>query len=155
MAESRAEATGEAPRSEGRGQPFDFWVETGKVREFARATETKDRAYAEAQPVSPPTYLMAAVFWQTAENAPWGDSPPDFRRLLHGEQEFVFHGPPPKAGHHLVGEVRIDSRYSKPGKRGGMMHFTETVTEYRDAETKEIVAEVRATLIETSKAATA
>jgi MaoC dehydratase-like protein len=154
MAESRAEPTGEVPRSEGRGRPFDFWVETGKIREFAWATGTKDPAYAEAQPVSPPTYLMAAGLWQTAENAPWGDSPPDFRRLLHGEQEFVFHGPPPKAGDHLVGEVRIGSRYSKRGRRGGMMHFTETVTEYRDADTKELVAEVRATLIETSKAAT-
>lgn len=142
-------------KSKGRGQPFDFWVETGKVREFAWATGTKDPAYAEAQPVSPPTFLMAASFWQTAQNAPWGDSPPDFRRLLHGEQEFVFHGPPPRAGDHLVGEVRIDSRYSKPGKRGGLMNFTETLTEYRNADTMELVAEVRATLIETSKAAAA
>ena len=153
MAELKVEPTGQAQGSEGRGKPFDLWVETGKVREFAWATGTKDPAYAEPQPVSTPTYLMVANFWQTPENAPWGDSPPNFRRLLHGEQEFVFHGSPPKAGDHLIGEVRIDKRYSKPGKRGGMMNFTETVTEYRYADTTELVAEVRATLIETSKAA--
>lgn len=155
MAESKAEPTGCTQSGEGRGKPFDLWVETGKVREFAWATGTKDRAYAEQRPISPPTYLMTANFWQKPENAPWGDSPPDFRRLLHGEQEFIFHGPPPKAGDHLIGEVRIDKRYSKPGKRGGAMNFTETVTEYRDADTRKLVAEVRATLIETSKVAAA
>lgn len=154
MTELIAEPTGET-REPGRGKPFDFWVETGKVREFARATGTKDPAYAQERPVAPPTFLMAADLWQTAENAPWGDSPPDFRRLLHGEQEFVFHGPPPRAGDHLVGQVRIDRRYAKEGKRGGTMTFTETVTEYRAADTGELVAEVRATLIETSRAATA
>jgi hypothetical protein len=155
MAGGNAESGAEAELVADRGRPFDLWVETGKIREFAWATGTKDPAYAEPQAISPPTYLMVASLWQTAENAPWGDSPPDFRRLLHGEQEFVFHGPPPRAGDHLVGEVRIDKRYSKPGKRGGMMDFTETVTEYRHADSNELVAEVRATLIETSKAATA
>ncbi|KQX19620.1 MULTISPECIES: FAS1-like dehydratase domain-containing protein [unclassified Sphingomonas] len=155
MADSTAKPAAQVQSDEGRGKPFDLWVETGKVREFAWATGTKDPAYAEPQPVSPPTYLMVANFWQTPANAPWGDSPPDFRRLLHGEQEFLFHGPPPRAGDHLIGQVRIDKRYSKPGKRGGLMNFTETVTEYRDADSKKLVAEVRATLIETSKAAAA
>jgi MaoC dehydratase-like protein len=155
VSEANTGAVGEREAGEGRGRPFDLWVETGKVREFARATGTKDPAYSQPQPVSPPTFLMAASLWQGPDNAPWGDSPPDFRRLLHGEQEFVFHGPPPRAGDHLVGEVRIDKRYSKPGRRGGMMAFTETVTEYRNADSNELVAEVRATLIETSKAATA
>lgn len=138
---------------EGRGEPFDLWIETGKVREFAAATRSRDPAYADAQPVSPPTFLMTANFWMRSQNAPWGDSPPNFQRLLHGEQEFVFHGPPPRAGTRLVGEMRIDRRYSKEGKRGGTMSFIETVTDYREAESDELLVEVRATLIETSKAA--
>src|SRR4051812_22629621 len=73
MAEpTAAESRGLVAGSEARGKPFDFWVETGKIREFAWATGTKDPAYAEAQPVSPPTYLMTANLWQSAENAPWG-----------------------------------------------------------------------------------
>jgi hypothetical protein len=140
--------------SDQRGKPFDLWVETGKIREFAVATGSRDPAYAEPQPVSPPTFLMTSNFWMRSENAPWGDSPPNFQRLLHGEQEFVFHGPPPRAGTHLVGEMRVDRRYTKEGKRGGTLSFVETVTEYRDADSGKVLAEVRATLIETSKAAT-
>jgi hypothetical protein len=143
-----------APAPDEGGLPFDLWVETGKVREFAVATGSRDPAYAEAQPVSPPTFLMTANFWMTSENGPWGDSPPNFERLLHGEQEFVFHAPPPRAGTHLVGTMRIDRRYTKEGKKGGTMSFVETVTEYTEAGSSEVLVEVRATLIETSKAAT-
>ena len=74
-------------------------------------------------------------------------------RLLHGGQEFVFHGPPPRAGDVISTESWIDKIYEKQGKRGGTMRFAEIVTEYSD-QTGTVVAESRSTLIETAKPAT-
>lgn len=133
------------------GEPFVFTVELGKVREFTRAIASHDAAYTEGA-VTPPTFLMAADHWQSRANSPWGDHRRNLARTLHAEQEFIFHGPPPPVGCTLRGQARIDKRYVKEGKRGGTMTFTEIVTEYPDAEDR-LVAEVRATLVETSKAA--
>jgi hypothetical protein len=134
------------------GQPFEMVVELGKVREFARATLSSNPEYfATREPVSPPTFLQTMWFWAGEEHSPWpGGQRPPFERLLHGEQEFVFPGPPPSAGTHLTGVQRIDKVYTKQGSRGGEMAFTEVVTEFRDDDDV-VVAEVRATLIETSK----
>jgi hypothetical protein len=142
---------------EGRaGEPFAMVVELGKVREFARATKSRNAAYEGApgdRPVSPATFLMSSAFWTDPASDPWQGLDRNFERLLHGEQEFVFHGEPPRAGDVLTGRSRIDRVYTKQGKRGGSMQFTETVTEYRDA-TGRLVAEARGTSIETSQATT-
>jgi len=133
------------------GKPFTMHVELGKLREFARATKSSNPAYlADEHPVSPPTFLMTAAFWQTAANRPGGGAR-SYERVLHGEQEFVFHGEPPRAGTVLTGQSRIDKVYEKEGRRGGTMTFTETVTEFRDPQGT-LVAETRSTVIETSKA---
>jgi hypothetical protein len=133
------------------GEPFVFPIELGKIREFTRAIASREAAFTDGS-VTPPTFLMAADHWQTRANAPWGDQRPNLARLLHAEQEFVFHGAPPAAGTGLRGQTRIDKRYVKEGKRGGTMTFTELVTEYHDGGGS-LVAEVRSTLVETSKAA--
>jgi hypothetical protein len=75
----------------------------------------------------------------------------DLRRLLHGGQEYVFHGPPPRARTELTFQTRVDKIYEKEGKRGGTMTFVEAVTEFRDASGR-LVAEARSTAIETGKA---
>jgi hypothetical protein len=132
-------------------QPFTMDVETGKVREFAKAVGSANPSYLTGEhPVSPPTFLMAAALWQGPENGPELRDDLDLTRLLHGGQEFVFHGPPPRAGTRLTGLARLDRTYTKEGRRGGTMTFTETVTEYRD-ESGVLVAETRSTLITTSK----
>ncbi len=133
------------------GAPFTFPVELGKIREFARATRSRNPAYADGS-VSPATFLMAADHWQTRAHSAWGDHRRNLARTLHAEQEFVFHGTPPAAGTQLIGQARIDKRYTKDGKRGGVMTFTEVVWEYRD-DAGVLVAEVRSTLVETSKVA--
>jgi hydroxyacyl-ACP dehydratase HTD2-like protein with hotdog domain len=127
-------------------------VEEGKVREFARAVKSSNPAYVGAGPqaTSPPTFLASSVFWQGRENSPWGDIRLNWQRILHGEQEFVFTGPPPGAGTELTAESRIDRVFEKEGKRGGTMTFVETVTEYRDS-SGAVVAESRSTMIETSQ----
>jgi hypothetical protein len=144
------------PSLEGRtAAPFTMVVELGKVREFARATKSDNPDYLNDpgdHPVSPGTFLMSAAFWQKPENSPLNGVALNWHRVLHGEQEFVFHGAPPKAGDVLTGVSRIDRVYEKAGKRGGTMSFAETVTEFRNA-AGALVAESRGTLIETSQAA--
>ena len=103
------------------------------------------------QATSPPTFLASSSFWQPPEASAWGDAKLNWERILHGEQEFVFPGPPPAAGAELTAESRIDRVYEKEGKRGGTMTFVEAVTEYRDA-SGAVVAESRSTIIETSQA---
>ena len=138
----------------GTGKPFRMVVEEGKVREFARATKTSNPAYladGHPQATSPVTFLASSAFWQGPEHSPWGGQKLNFERILHGEQEFTFPGPPPAAGTVLTGQSRIDRVYDKEGKRGGTMTFVEVVTEYRD-ESGTVVAESRSTIIETSQA---
>lgn len=136
------------------GKPFRMVVEEGKVREFARATKSSHAAYLAdggPQSTSPVTFLASSAFWQGPESSPWGQAKLNWARILHGEQEFTFPGPPPAAGTVLTAEARIDKVYEKEGKRGGTMAFVEVVTEYRD-ETGSVVAEARSTIIETSQA---
>ncbi len=136
-----------------RGTPFRLVVEEGKVREFTRAVKSTNPAYVGEGPqaTSPATFLASSSFWQGREHSPWGDTALNWERILHGEQEFVFPGPPPAAGTELTAEARIDRVYEKEGKRGGAMTFVELVTEYRDA-SGAVVAESRSTIIETSQA---
>jgi hypothetical protein len=136
-----------------RGAPFRVIVEEGKVREFARAVKSSNPAYVAAGPqaTSPATFLASSAFWQGAEHSPWAGVKLNWERILHGEQEFVFPGPPPAAGTELTAEARIDRVFEKEGKRGGTMTFVEVVTEYRDG-SGAIVAESRSTVIETGKA---
>lgn len=130
-----------------RGTEYEMVVERGKIQEFARAMQSPDEAYRGPGAVVPPTFLISGALW-----APEGgrvDVGFDRKRLLHGEQEFVFHGPPPRAGQVLKVVDRLEDRYEKPGKRGGKMRFAVVVTEYR-AEDGTLVAEGRSTLIETA-----
>jgi len=134
------------------GQPFDMVVERGKIREFARATLSASPEYLDDPvPVSPPTFLVNAAFWTPPGENPLTVLGLDLRRLLHGAQEFVFHGPPPRAGAELHARTRVDKVYEKEGRRGGTMTFVETVTEFRDGQGA-LVAEARSTAIETARA---
>jgi N-terminal half of MaoC dehydratase len=130
-----------------RGTDYEMVVERGKIAEFAAAMQSQNPAYAGPGAIAPPTFLISSVLW-----APEGaavDVGFDRRRLLHGEQEFVFHGPPPRAGQTLKVSDQIVDRYEKPGKKGGLMRFAVVVTEYR-SEDGTLVAEARKTLIETA-----
>lgn len=134
---------------------FTFPVERGKIREFARATMTSNPDYLEdPEPVIEPTWLVTSSFWTPAGLPnPMAALGINLARLLHGGQEFVFHGSPPQAGDLISNESWVDKIYEKQGKRGGTMRFAEIVTEYKD-QTGTVVAESRMTLIETGKPAT-
>lgn len=136
------------------GKPFQLEVERGKIREFARATRARSQSYLDdPQPVAPPTFLASAAFWTTPDSAILGNHGlRNWARILHGEQEFVFHGPPIRAGQSLVATQRVEDTYEKQGRRGGTMQFIVVLTEFRTPD-GELVAESRATVIETSQAA--
>ncbi|HZR13194.1 MAG TPA: MaoC family dehydratase N-terminal domain-containing protein [Acidimicrobiia bacterium] len=133
-------------------QPFEMLVERGKIREFARATKSQNPAYLEdPEPVCEPTFLMTSAFWAPPGRSVFAKVGLDLRRVLHGGQEFVFHGPPPRAGTKLTAQSRIEDIYEKEGKRGGTMTFVIAVQEFRD-EHGTLVAESRSTTIETGRA---
>ncbi len=132
-------------------EAFVMPVERGKIREFARATFSHNTAYLDdPTPVSPPTFLMTSAFWAPPNGGVYGRMDLDLSRMLHGQQEFVFHGPPPGAGSELTVQSHVEDIYEKEGKRGGSMTFIVTVTEFRDA-SGTLVAESRTTGIETGR----
>lgn len=127
--------------------PFELHVELGKIREFAKATLSTHPEHLETErPTSPPTFLITSRCWQEGDQSVWHGVDRDLSRVLHGEQEFVFHGEPPRAGARLVGRERIENVYEKTGKRGGTMRFIVINTEFRD-EAGTLVAEARMTQI--------
>jgi hypothetical protein len=129
-------------------------VELGKIREFARATKSTNPEYLKAEnPVAPATFLVTSSFWQDAPPRRAGASGEGYERLLHGAQEFVFFGEPPRAGTVLSVQSRPGPEYEKTGRRGGVMKFRELITEYRDQDGT-LVAEAHGTIIETSQAPT-
>jgi hypothetical protein len=72
------------------------------------------------------------------------------RRVLHGEEEYIFHGPPPRVGQTLSVLSRLDERWEKEGRRGGTMRFARIVNEFRDS-TGALVAEQRSVVVETAR----
>jgi hypothetical protein len=124
---------------------FEVLIERGKIREFAAAAQSTAPGYSASDAVTPATFLITASQW--APEGARADVGFDRRRLLHGEQEFRFFGPPPRAGQRLWASDRIADRYEKSGGHGGVMRFAVVVTEFRD-EHDQVVAEARRTLIE-------
>jgi hypothetical protein len=54
------------------------------------------------------------MFWQEwagAATNPWDAVELDQKRGMHAEQEYVFHGPPPRAGTTLTAQSRIADIY--------------------------------------------
>jgi N-terminal half of MaoC dehydratase len=134
------------------GPRFEMHVERGKIREFARATGSSSPEYLDApDAVVPPTFLTTVVFWQPPEAADlYRAVDIDLRRLLHGEQEFLFTGAPPSAGTVLHAETVVEEIYEKEGRRGGVMTFVVMRTDFTDANGT-IVAQSRSTAIETGR----
>ncbi len=56
----------------------------------------------------------------------------DSSRMLHAEQQYVYHKPI-RPGDALTVTTKRGNSWEKEGRRGGTMRFSETVTEFRDA----------------------
>jgi hypothetical protein len=128
-------------------------VERGKIREFASSTGSNAADYLEAAaPPVPPTFLRTAAFWHPEDApSPMAGLNLNLSRILHGEQEYVFFGPPPHAGDELTVRSRLESVTEKEGRRGGTMRIIVTVEDFTDRDGR-LVAQGRSTLIETGQA---
>lgn len=130
-------------------EAYEFPLERGKIREFAKATKSRNAAYEGPDAVIPPTFLThARLSWEPPELSPVTDLGFDLGRVLHGEEEYVFHGPPPRAGQTLQVTTRMGDRWEKEGKRGGVMRFAQMVNEFR-SDDGTLVATQTTTVLET------
>ena len=99
---------------------YEFTIERGKVREFARATMSRNPDYLDdPAAVIPPTWLIVSGFWapEDLEN-PVASLNISLARLLHGGQEFEFFGPPPRgrqAHHRVLDRQRLRERRQARG----------------------------------------
>ncbi len=125
-------------------------VELGKVREFARAVKDDKPAYRSETPLAPPTFLMTLAHWIGDMGQTRSAVKLDYRRLLHGEQEFEY-VKPIRAADVLTFRSRTKEVFEKQGKRGGKMLFIVGETEFRNHR-GEVVAYARNTVIETEGA---
>jgi hypothetical protein len=62
-------------------------------------------------------------------------------RLLHGEQRFIYHKPL-HPGMVLTVTRKAGKRWEKEGKRGGVMRFSENISEYRDEDGELVVTAI-------------
>ncbi len=134
------------------GPAHTMRVETGKIREFARAVKDANPAYladGEAA-LAPPTFLMTIAHWVRDLGETRSAVKLDYRRLLHGEQEFEYLAPI-RAGDVLTFRSRTKDVFEKQGKRGGTMTFVIGETEFTN-QRGEVVAYLRNTAIETADA---
>jgi hypothetical protein len=118
-------------------------IEWGKVREYAAATGAARPAYLDdpKAPV-PPTFLATVVFW-----TPIGETlrapevlaacaeagvPADLRTLLSLEQEYVYHGPPPRAGETLRTAEKLTDVRVKQTRDGHAMVVVRFTVSFHD-----------------------
>ncbi|MCE7884539.1 MAG: MaoC family dehydratase [Actinobacteria bacterium ATB1] len=138
----------------------EIWkVEEGKVREFANALGFDDprctdleaaRAAGLEGLLAPPTFATASTFWMRGA-PPLRKAQFDRKRVLHGEQEFVYHRPL-VSGMVLEGTPEIVDVKQKEGKRGGMMTFVTTEILWCERESGEPVVSTLSTILETAPA---
>ena len=129
---------------------FEFPVERGKIREFAKAICDpnllyRDREYARERgfkdvvmpmtfPASFPHHLGSENFILEASHKIGMDP----ARSIHGETE-IFYERPVCAGECLRGEFVVGNIYEKTGKRGGVMTFVEIEIRFFDEEDKPVI----------------
>jgi len=137
-----------------------------------------DEEYAASTPLghvtAPPSFAVASAQWnpnymlrghrqipapppspgvepeKPAAKAKGGPAGGGLGRALHGEQRFIYHKPM-RPGMKLSVTFRPGKTWEKEGRRGGIMRFSETVSEYRD-EAGELVTTAISVGIVTGKA---
>jgi acyl dehydratase len=157
-----------------------FPVEASHIMMFARAIGDPNPAYSDPDSVqakeaggivAPPTFAMASWQFQAehplrpSPGKPWfgsGREPSGLTRAggggggggggtgLHAEQHFEYHQPM-RPGMVLTVEQRPGETWEKESKRGGTLKFSENITEFRDAETNELVLTARGVGVRTER----
>jgi acyl dehydratase len=139
-----------------------FPVEASHIMMFARSVGDKNPIYYDAEyavasevgsVIAPPTFVQASAQFdedyplRPKVGEPWfgsGKEPSGIQRKssggggggaaaggLHAEQHFEYHRPL-RPGDVLTAEAKPGKTWTKEGRRAGKLHFSESVTEYRD-----------------------
>jgi hydroxyacyl-ACP dehydratase HTD2-like protein with hotdog domain len=74
------------------------------------------------------------LFWENWVDGanPWSKVEMSEERGMHAEQEYIFHGTPPRAGDRLKATSRITEITDKQSRSGAILTFVKMVTEFRD-----------------------
>ncbi|OMC84396.1 dehydratase [Viridibacillus sp. FSL H7-0596] len=117
------------------GAEFTFEVEKRHIRQFAEAIGDPnplyvDEAYAATTiygGIIAPLTFPIAIGQESGENFDLGL---DHKRMLHGEQEFIYHRPI-RPGDKLHCQLKVSDVYERQGKKGPM-EFLVLDTEIKD-----------------------
>jgi len=126
-------------------------IERGPVKVFAQALLDDDAVYQTDGAPVPPTFPFVMPYWGSmgqggAAGLPIENLRGKGRAILHGEQEFVYHGRWPHAGDVLVGEGVVSDVYEKERSDGGKLEFYVTETTWKDEKSGEPVVTSKFTL---------
>lgn len=138
--------------------PFEFLVERGKIKEFARALGDKNPIYTEVELAkeagfksvpAPPTFTASFLHQVPDENFLlnlMAEMEIDVARSVHGESEFEYIKPV-AAGDVLTVSMTVKDIMKKEGKRGGVMNLITTEATYTNQD-GEVVQKDRMLFIE-------
>ena len=127
-------------------------IERGPVRVFAQALMDDDPVYSSENAPTPPTFPFVMPYGGSmgvggAAGLPIENLRGKGRAILHGEQEFIYHGGAwPRVGDVLVGEGSISDVYEKEKSGGGKLEFYVTETTWTNERTGEPVVTTKFTL---------
>ena len=142
--------------------PFEFPIERGKIKEFARALGDKNPLYIDqdlakragfASIPAPPTYTASMLHHVPDENFLlniMAELGMNVARSMHGEQEFEYIKPI-TAGDVLTVQMGVTDSYQKESKRGNRLNFTVFEATHTNQD-GEIVQKERMTFIEEAPA---
>jgi len=152
-----------------------FPVEASLIRLFAQALGDNNPVYYEETAggtdvggvIAPPTFIQASAHWDPdyplrwKSGQPWnGSGPGDGTRVertgggtgLHAEQHYEYHRPL-RPGDVLTPTTQPGNTWTREGRRGGTMKFSESVTQWHD-ESGELVLTTRSVGVTTSQVVT-
>lgn len=121
--------------------PFEFLIEKGKIKEFARALGDKNPLYEDEELAkgmgfrsipAPPTFTASFLHHVPDENFLLNmmqEMGIAVATSVHGESEFEYLAPI-CAGDVLTVNVKVKDYYQKEGKRGGSMNFITVESSY-------------------------
>lgn len=133
---------------------YRFPVEAGQIMLFARAVGDPNPVYHDPEAagrsdaggiIAPPTFVMAGAHYDPGyplrprPDEPWFGSARDASGVaqsqsggaVHGEQHFTYHRQV-RPGDVLTVATRPGRTWQKASRRGGTLHLSEMITEYRD-----------------------
>ncbi len=127
------------------GPTYEVDIERGRIRQFAKSIYAFDPAYHDdPRAVVPPTFLIMSgyhygyILARAPRESVFGRIDEDFRTCADGGEEFVFHGPPPRAGDRLIASTSMHDFKERQGRRGGRLRIYVTRTKFHTPDRRHV-----------------